>query len=641
MESIFFGLGYEFDGGADPGVAIDEFGYLVEVHKNEAGTSLYSRTGQLRDAQVYWNDTGGDRKPYTGGTQPAVAKNNGGDVVEVHKREVGDKLFVMYGKFTGPAVAWSESISYDDDGHDPAVAINDRREIVTVYAEDSDKVRYRRGSITTKDGKTIVQFRAEQDLGEGQYPKVAIDNDGNVIAVWERNVDGKYKLRCCVGKLSTDVETITWGTVTDLVAEEGFRPCVALTNNGFVVAVYNQGSVNLKQMFGRLDASTKTVTWDPATYFDDGVHPAVAAAGTSAVRIAQSDWAPWVNRLWYSTSLITDRANWMHDRLNQIGSKMVKQLFIPGSHDAGMYTGGFSTLGKTQELSIYGQLAAGVRYFDLRVEWNDPVFNIHHGTINGPLLSDVLQQIADFCNEGHQELVILDFSHFTHFVDSGTWFSFVDEVIGKLDPWMYKTQRTDKRLAEITLSEYISSGMKILVVVDEDWPVYDPVQGYWVFRNSDSDTAELGQLRVFDQYSSDANYEDVKKDQTEKYDAYNGYCDPDTNVPCDLFLLSWTCTSPVGVGVWQVSKNINRHLGDFMQHLAMPNASGYDPNILYVDYCEFARVTDVALYANGAPLVYSDKTTPHLEIRKDTEAGDSTEAQPLPEMPPPSGHPRV
>jgi hypothetical protein len=513
--------------------------------------------------------------------------------------------------------------------------VNYSREIVSVYVEGSDKVMYRRGNLATNPN--TVGFRAEQDLGDGTYPKVAMDDAGNVVAVWERLVDGKTKLRCCVGRLSTDLAQIIWGTVTDLVEEVGFRPCVGLTNDGFVVAAYSQGTntnlltVNLKQMSGRLNAGNKTIEWQPAMYFDDGIHPSVAAAGTTAVRIAQGET---LNRLWYSTSLITDRASWMQDRLDQLGAKKMKQLFIPGSHDAGMYTGGFSTLGKTQELSIYGQLAAGQRYFDLRVEWNDPVFHIHHNGIDGPLLSDVLQEIADFCNEGQKELVVLGFSHFSHFGepdDPTIYDKFVDEVNSKISTWMYKTKPAGVRLADITLSEYITNGMALVVVVDETWPIDYPETGFWVFRNSESETAEQGDLRVFDQYAKDMDYEDVKTDQTEKYDAYNGYCAPETTVPCDLFLLSWTCTSPVGVGVWQVSKDVNRHLGDFMLNLTMPNDDGYYPTIIYVDYCEFARATDVVLYANGTPVAAAAR----LAIKK--SGVDDEPSRPQLVEPPPSG----
>jgi hypothetical protein len=618
METTYFGLGFDFEGGADPGVAIHTGGVVVEVHKSATFAALYARVGTLDEAQIDWNDAGDS---YTDGVQPAVAMNSRGDVVDVHKSEWRDKLFTIYGSVSGTAIGWSDdSVDYSD-GHDPAVAVNYNRQVVTVYVDD-DKLKYRRGTINTSGKK--VEFDDAYDLGTGEYPKVAMNDNGWVVAVWQQKVDGVWALRCKTGKLSTDVKKIDWGSEHSIGDLWGERPCVALTNDGFVVAIYSAGtSMNLMQIIGRLETGSKTVTWGELLYFDDGKHSSVAAAGKTAVRIAQgADTTGLYNRLWYSTSLITDRSSWMQDRLSRLGAKKMKQLFLPGSHDAGMYTGGFSTLGKTQQLSIRGQLEAGQRYFDLRVEWNDPVFHIHHGGINGPLLTDVLYQINDFCLNGHKELVILCFSHFEHFGDDGTIYErFVNEVNTAIGPWLYKTKPEGRRLADITLSEYISNSMSILVVVDEDWAIDYPEPGFWVFRNSASAAAAEGDLRVFDQYASDANYEDVKKDQEEKFASYNGYCDPAITVPCDLFLFSWTCTSPVGAGVWQVSKNINRHLGVEMATLGMPNRFGLYPNIIYVDYCEFARTTDVVLYVNDTPL----PATARLDIRK---SGAKEEAQP-------------
>src|SRR5205823_3073136 len=148
-------------------------------------------------------------------------------------------------------------------------------------------------------------------------------------------------------------------------------------------------------------------------------------------------------------------------------------------------------------------------------------------------------------NEGHQELAILSFSHFEHFGDPATdraiYDRFRSDVGKKLSAWMVEAKPADTRLADIPLSEYLATGMTLLVVIDCQWAVKYPQPGFWVFRNSLSTIAEEGYLRVFDQFASDANYEDVKEDQTKKFDQYNGYCDPDTDVPCDLFLLSWTC----------------------------------------------------------------------------------------------------
>ncbi len=73
----------------------------------------------------------------------------------------------------------------------------------------------------------------------------------------------------------------------------------------------------------------------------------------------------------------------------------------------------------------------------------------------------------------------------------------------------------------------------------------------------------------------------------------------DLNIPCDLFLLSWTLT-PV-TDVWQVSEPASRALGSSMASLPVSNRYGKIVNLLYVDFEEYARVTDVALFRNGWP----------------------------------------
>src|SRR5438477_10991815 len=149
-----------------------------------------------------------DRDPYTTGSEPAVAMNRHGYIVEVHKRELGDVLYCIGGKIDGTSIQWSEEAHrYEGDGRHPAVAMNDDYEVVSVFA-DGD-VYYKRGRFNTSD--LTVEYRGQESFGTGEHPKVAMDDNGNVVAVWERFDEGRYKLRCRVGKLSTDLTLINWG----------------------------------------------------------------------------------------------------------------------------------------------------------------------------------------------------------------------------------------------------------------------------------------------------------------------------------------------------------------------------------------------------------------------------------------------
>src|SRR5205823_11246908 len=150
----------------------------------------------------------------------------------------------------------------------------------------------------------------------------------------------------------------------------------------------------------------KQIDWfgKPLKY-DDGERSSVAASSTKmSVEVHEGDI---LARLWFSTSLFTNRASWMEDRLPTLGNTKLRDLVLPASHDSGMYLSGIAAFGKTQQLSLYGQLTAGVRYFDLRIKGNgrSSPFVIYHGPTIGPFLSTVLQDIQRYVEEpkGHKE----------------------------------------------------------------------------------------------------------------------------------------------------------------------------------------------------------------------------------------------
>src|SRR5260370_23602950 len=121
----------------------------------------------------------------------------------------------------------------------------------------------------------------------------------------------------------------------------------------------------------------------------------------------------------------------MRDQLLRLADRTLRELVIPGSHDAAMYGDGFfESLGETQDENFDGQLTGGIRYFDVRPLFvpslipgtrlpdpdGDGVINLHHGVIVGPELQEVLDDVRRFMSEeGRQELVVLKFSHYGSF----------------------------------------------------------------------------------------------------------------------------------------------------------------------------------------------------------------------------------
>ncbi|HKO02149.1 MAG TPA: hypothetical protein VJ032_10670, partial [Thermoanaerobaculia bacterium] len=154
----------------------------------------------------------------------------------------------------------------------------------------------------------------------------------------------------------------------------------------------------------------------------------------------------------------------------------------------------------------------------------------------------------------------------------------------------------DRRLAEMTLGEYVADGPAILVVVDLHYAIETKTPGFWVYRDWQSGTPAQGDLNVFDQYSRTVSFETMQKDQLKKFANYDGRMKNDPNIPCDLFLLSWTLTPDTAV--WFAAVAANRRLGQYVRRATIPNAQHCIMNLLYVDYVEFARVTDVAISDN-------------------------------------------
>src|SRR5690606_15537025 len=113
-----------------------------------------------------------------------------------------------------------------------------------------------------------------------------------------------------------------------------------------------------------------------------------------------------------------------------------------------------ATLGKTQDLSIYKQLAYGIRYFDLRPGWDGSDLYIYH-TVRGPKLSEVLDDVARFMQEGHRELVILKLSHYVSF-DDDVYQRMVRQIRDRLGRWLIVEKPPEKRLAEVPIGDFLT-----------------------------------------------------------------------------------------------------------------------------------------------------------------------------------------
>lgn len=599
MRSVFLGLGLQYDGGSDPSVGLNSAGTVLEVHKNEAGITLYYRLGKLNKASVDWEHTS---HQHDGGVQPDCALNDGNVAVEMHRNEAGHTLYTQVGTVSsdGKKVTW-HGAKDSGGGHTPGVALNNGNVVVSVHRTNNVLHTDRLYSRVGKVNGTKVDWEDDEQYDTGAFPRIALNNHGKVVEVHQ-------------GGSSESTPTKLWIRVGQVEGKriklemahhfaDGNKPTVALTDDGAIIVAWTRGG-RLSQRVGRINGTT--VSWtDNGTEFDDGKAPSLATAGSMVLQVHQSETI--LHGLFYSSSILTDRAIWMQERLKTLGSRQLGALVLPASHDSSMYRSGpLESLARTQDLSIFDQLEYGIRYFDLRVRWTGSKFVMFHGPIDGPDLADILEGFKRYANFGHKEVAILKFSHFKD-IDNATYEKFTTQVNDAIGKWLVKSKVAGKRLAQMTLNEYVGSGTALLAVVDDDYAIAKPKAGFWVYRDAEWGKDDhgsgydpaVGDLRVYDVYSNTIILSNMIEDQRKKFAAYNGTCAKNPAVPCDMYLMSWTLTPPTDV--WDVSKAANRCLGQQINLIPDPNGHRQIINMVYVDYVEYSRVTDVVLFQNGVP----------------------------------------
>ncbi|KAF7340893.1 Phosphatidylinositol-specific phospholipase C domain-containing protein [Mycena sanguinolenta] len=181
---------------------------------------------------------------------------------------------------------------------------------------------------------------------------------------------------------------------------------------------------------------------------------------------------------------------WMSALASTIGPKMLREVKIPGTHDSATYAiTPLSSIGKdmpdwleyiqllplpgntiqtvmslwsvAQTVDFTGQLKAGIRYFDLRVQGSS--LNFVHGLVSAPV-TDLLTQLSAYLSTAgnDKEVVLLDFNHFYDMkpADHANLVSMLQTTFGnKLAPASLG--------ANVTLNQLWSTSYRIIIFYDD------------------------------------------------------------------------------------------------------------------------------------------------------------------------------
>jgi len=244
---------------------------------------------------------------------------------------------------------------------------------------------------------------------------------------------------------------------------------------------------------------------------------------------------------------------WMHENLGVLGNRSLRNLCIPGSHDAGMST---LTAGTpfakpcntvTQTRSVLDQLHAGARYFDIRpVLSGGQLYTGHFSPVptlgvqgaTGQSLDSIIDDVNAYTAD-NQELIVLYLSHDLKtdlgiFPLTQTDWNFLLTKLLRLNHRFVAPNPTTVDLTTLPLRDFIGSQAAVVVVAQPSngtITLGDFVnQGFYKPQS----------FPVVDEYANTESLDTMQTDQLIKKLPVHRPA-PDAG----SFLLSWTLTQSV------------------------------------------------------------------------------------------------
>ncbi|XP_064477348.1 uncharacterized protein LOC135391152 [Ornithodoros turicata] len=291
-----------------------------------------------------------------------------------------------------------------------------------------------------------------------------------------------------------------------------------------------------------------------------------------------------------------DAGNWMQRNLALIGNKTLKDIYIPGSHNAGMSLRSSGTMfGEecntvTQSKSVKQQLELGVRYLDIRPVISGGKYYTGHYTrvdainswqgASGVSIEDIVNDINDFTSSRNELIIVKLWHSLNTDVGNSSYRKFdKSEWDGLFDQLINLKSRVIGNYDDVTklkIGELISERSSV-VIVSENNDV-----GKWKSEGVYPASA----LLVYDKYADTDSLDRMADDQIQKLRRESS--------GEKLFLLSWTLTQSavdaVSCGSSDVWSDIGSiifladHANKALSERIYPEiVRGHYPNVIYLD----------------------------------------------------------
>jgi hypothetical protein len=303
--------------------------------------------------------------------------------------------------------------------------LNDRL-VLAVHAERRDELFFAALELADEGGFKETVLEKIQNARSKNYPRIVALNNNLIRFCWT----GKGDL---IQSVDFDFSTKNWSSVqTPGNASSSASPAIQQPGNEHEVLYIWRGSKKDTRMYYALAENQEgsMSQSELPVYFNSFYPAALSKADNNHLVMAYTEPE---GKIMVSSLMNYRPAKWMEQMIGPAGSnKTLKDIVIPGSHDAGMSvltaTGGqqkgtindCNTL--TQKLNIAQQLNAGIRMFDFRAGTYNKLLYTKHASSDcmedalgggyGERLYTVATAIKQFLQTNNQEIVLATFSHF-------------------------------------------------------------------------------------------------------------------------------------------------------------------------------------------------------------------------------------
>jgi hypothetical protein len=231
-----------------PQIAIDANGNALAVWTQSDGTRFNIWANRYTAASHTWGTAEPIETDNTGGADtPRIAIDANGNVLAVWHQSDGTRYNIWANRYTAATHTWGTAALIETgtgDAFDPQVAIDANGNALAVWGQldgSFDSIVANRYTAATNSWGTAVPI--ENSAGHAAIPQIAIDANGNVLAVWVQDGDATASVRYDVWSSRYTATSSTWSTPTPLETDntgDTYRPQIAIDANGNALAVWTQ-----------------------------------------------------------------------------------------------------------------------------------------------------------------------------------------------------------------------------------------------------------------------------------------------------------------------------------------------------------------------------------------------------------------